>query len=143
LRYACCESSSNWPQGTNNNGNVAGYYYNDNVNTGLSHKASYSYDTLNRLASATATGSSTYSQTFSYDQYGNMDCTASPAEPRCLALTYSASTNRITTSGYSYDAAGDLTGDGTNTYRWDGESRQRSSRSVDSQIAGCGDGCWW
>ena len=31
-------------QGTNNNGNVAGYYYNDNMVTALSHTAGYSYD---------------------------------------------------------------------------------------------------
>ena len=119
---ACSESPSNWPTGGNNNGDVAGYYYNDSVNTGLSHKATYNYDSLNRLASAAATGNTTYSQTFSYDQYGNMDCSASPAETQCVALTYSASTNRITTSGYTYDAAGNLTGDGTNTYQWDAEA---------------------
>ncbi len=48
---------------------------------------------------------------------------ASPAEPNCLAPAYSASSNRITTSGYSYDAAGDVTGDGTYTYSWDAEGR--------------------
>ena len=31
-------------QGTNNNGNVAGYYYDDNTNSGLNHTATYSYD---------------------------------------------------------------------------------------------------
>jgi RHS repeat-associated protein len=38
-----------------------------------------------------------------------------------VALTYNGS-NRITTSGYAYDAAGNLAGDGTNTYYWDAES---------------------
>ena len=39
---ACSEST--WPPGTNNNGDVAGYYYLDTVNTGLSHSATYTYD---------------------------------------------------------------------------------------------------
>jgi len=56
---------------------VAGYYYTDNVNA-LSHTAPYQYDSLNRLGSAPATGSVAYSQTFSYDKYGNMSCSASP-----------------------------------------------------------------
>ena len=38
------------------------------------------------------------------------------------ALAYSATTNRITTSGYAYDAAGNVTGDGTYTYTWDAEA---------------------
>ena len=67
-----------------------------------------------------------YHQTFtdtgdgSNGQFGNMSC--APAGPGCVAFTYSASTNRITTSGYSYDAAGNVTGDGTRTYQWDAES---------------------
>ena len=125
---ACSETPSNWPQGSNNDGDVAGYYYNDNVNSLLSHAAKYTYDSVNRLTNAVATGNWTYNQTYTYagdgsnGQYGNMDCTASPAEVKCLAPTYSATTNRITTSGYSYDAAGNVTGDGTNTYQWDAEA---------------------
>jgi RHS repeat-associated protein len=110
-------------QGTNNNGNVAGMYYSDSANSGLSHTASYNYDGVNRLSGAAATGNSTYSQSYTYDPYGNMTCAASPAENKCIAPTYSASTNQITTSGYAYDAAGDLQNDGTYTYQWDAEAR--------------------
>jgi RHS repeat-associated protein len=120
---ACSESPSNWPQGSNNNGDLGGYYYHDNVNSGLDHAATYGYDGVDRLHTAAATGSIAYSQTFAYDAYGNMTCTASPAEVDCLAPTYSATTNQITTSGYTYDASGDVTGDGTNTYQWDAEAR--------------------
>jgi RHS repeat-associated protein len=115
-------------QSSNNNGNVAGYYYTDNVNA-LSHTATYQYtDGLNRLTGASATGSVAYSQSFSYDIYGNMSCSASPAEPKCLQTTYSS--NRIsyvTVSGvntsYTYDAAGNLLNDGTYSYQWDAEGR--------------------
>jgi hypothetical protein len=54
-----------------------------------------------------ATANSTYSQTYTYDPYGNMDCAANPAEPKCIAPTYSATRNQI--SGYGYDLAGNLT----------------------------------
>ena len=124
---SCSENPANWPTGTNNNGNVVGYYFNDAVTSGLSHKATYTYDGVNRLASAAATGNSTYSQSYSYTrdgstgQFGNLGCT--PAGPGCMNFTYSSSTNRITTSGYAYDAAGNLTGDSTNTYQWDAEGR--------------------
>jgi hypothetical protein len=64
----------------------------------------------------TATGNSTYSLSFGYThygsngQYGNMRCTGTQA---CISLSFSASTNRITTSNYTYDASGHLTCDGT------------------------------
>ena len=38
-----------------------------------------------------------------------------------LALDYSR--HRLTTSGYAYDSAGDVTGDGTNSWPWDAEER--------------------
>ena len=116
---ACSETPSNWPSGTNNNGNAAGYYYLDNANSGLGHAATYHYDHVNRLTTAAATGNSTYSQSLTYDAYGNLDCSASPAENACLAPTYPAS-NQI--YGYRYDAAGDVTNDGTYTYTWDAEA---------------------
>jgi len=37
----------------------------------------------------------------------------------CPNYSFSASTNRITTSGFTYDAAGDLTSDGTHSYQYD------------------------
>jgi RHS repeat-associated protein len=117
-------------QSTTDNGNVAGYYYTDSANSGLAHTASYTYDGANRLASAAATGSVAYSQSFSYDIYGNMSCSANPAETNCLQTTYSSSTNRIsyvTVNGvnttYTYDAAGNLLNDGTYSYQWDAEGR--------------------
>jgi hypothetical protein len=42
-------------QETANNGNVMRYWYNDSLNTGFSHTATYAYDALNRLTSAAPT----------------------------------------------------------------------------------------
>jgi YD repeat-containing protein len=112
-------------QGTDNNGNVAGMYYSDSANSGLSHTASYNYDAVNRLISAAATGNSTYSQSYTYDPYGNMGCAASPAETKCLSTTYNnpnnnqisyITSNNVNTN-FHYDAAGDLQNDGTYTYQ--------------------------
>jgi len=69
--------------------------------------------------------------TFSYDRYGNMTCvTNGQTNGPCPNYTFNASTNQITNSGFTYDAAGNLTADGTGTgshsYQWDGESRLKS-----------------
>jgi len=42
-------------------------------------------------------------------------------------------TNRITSSGFGYDAAGNMTSDGTNSYTWDAEGRLKS---VSNAISG-------
>ena len=118
---ACSEST--WPQGSNNDGDVAGYYYNDNVNSGLNHLATYTYGALNRLDTAVATGNVTYSQTTGYDQYRNISCT--PAGPGCGNFSYNAANNQIV--GYTYGGRGNvLTNDGTNTYNWLSDGRLSS-----------------
>ena len=133
---SCSESPSAWPSGSDNNGNVAGYYYNDNANSGLSHAAAYSYDAVNRLVSAVATGNVTYSQTYTFTgdgsngQYGNMSC--APAGPGCVAFTYSASTNQITTPGYIYGPRGNQN-DPTYSYGWGDEGRMLSAVSNATQ----------
>jgi len=37
---------------------------------------------------------------------------------------------RVTRSGYTYDASGDMLTDGTNTYTWNGEGLLKSAASV-------------
>ncbi|MGH9434010.1 MAG: hypothetical protein ACRD3T_20975, partial [Terriglobia bacterium] len=104
------------------NGNTMGYLYRDSVNSSFGHTGTFGYDALSRLTSAVATGSSQYSYSFSYDRFGNMSCT--PNNGQCASsLNYNTGTNRITTSGYTYDAAGELTADGVHTYQYNGEGR--------------------
>jgi YD repeat-containing protein len=95
-----------------------GYWYQDNVYPSLNHTAAHTYDSVNRLTSSVATGASTYYLNFSYDRYGNMTCVLNGnTQGYCPQFSYANSlqNNRITNSGVSYDGAGDLTGDGTNT----------------------------
>ena len=128
--------------GTGNNGNVIGYTYTDTVyNYAMSHSALYVYDTLNRLVCAQATSpnnnpAATYDLVFSYNpdgsgHYGNMACVQnSNTHGPCPQWAYNAGTNRLTTSGFPYDAAGNLTQDSSNapshTWQWDGEGRAAS-----------------
>ncbi|MGH8399208.1 MAG: RHS repeat-associated core domain-containing protein, partial [Gammaproteobacteria bacterium] len=71
---------------------------------------------------------STYNLAFSYDRYGNMTCTQNQnTSGPCPQNSFNSSTNRITTSGFTYDAAGDLTSDGSNIWQYDAEGRQSSA----------------
>jgi RHS repeat-associated protein len=87
-------------------------------------------DAAKRLASAAATpfgsGTVSYSDTYNYDQYGNMSWLPGGSGP---VLTYLGSSNHIYQIGSlyaGYDAAGDLTSDGTNTYQYNAEGRLSS-----------------
>jgi RHS repeat-associated protein len=128
---SCPSPGSAAPTGTTNNGNVMGYWYQDSVNSSFSHTATYGPDGVNRLSTATATGNSTYNLTFKYDAYGNMACVQNGStNGPCPQWTYNASTNQLTTSPCTYDAAGNLTKDcstaSNHTYQWDAEGRVSS-----------------
>ena len=107
-----------------------GYYYQDLVNSSLGHTATFTYDAVNRLTSGIATLGSTYHLTYRYDQdgsngqYGNMTCHIDGStNGLCPQFTFNAANNRITNTGYSYYATGNLHTDGTYTYTWDAEGR--------------------
>src|SRR5207245_1363446 len=103
-----------------NNGNVISIA--DNLNSSLTQN--FSYDSLNRLSTAQTTGTSgpnCWGQQFGYDPWGNL-LTETPNVPGCPTnmLNLGANAyNRITNTGFSYDAAGNLLSDGTNTYAFD------------------------
>jgi len=121
--------------GVQNNGNVAGYWYQDSVNS-YSHTAAYTYDSLNRLTAAMATpsgsGTISYNLNFNnYDRYGNMTCvTNAQTNGPCPSLAYNTASNQISNNGFSYDAVGNVltdgTGTGSNSYTWDAEGRVAS-----------------
>ncbi len=72
-----------------------------------------------RIISSVATGggpppSATHNLTFSYDRWGNMACVLyAQTQGPCPSWGYNALTNRITNTGFIYDAGGFLTQDGT------------------------------
>ena len=84
----------------------------------------YEYDSLGRLikskggAAAGGTGVANWTQNYGYDRYGNKTTTTKSgitANSAAIPLdglasqTYQAATNRITTSGTTYDKAGNMT----------------------------------
>src|SRR5579875_599419 len=111
------------PTGTNDNGNVMGMI--NNMDTTRSQ--TFTYDSLNRLAtgaSVNTSGTNCWSEQYGYDPWGNLLSIAkvsgysSCAQPDNLSISVTAA-NQI--SGYTYDSAGNLidipgTGGATYTY---------------------------
>ncbi|MBK8811592.1 MAG: hypothetical protein IPN69_12780 [Acidobacteria bacterium] len=102
--------------------------------SGFTADQQYFYDGLNRLESATETISSTetWKQTFAYDRYGNrrIDAANTTAPANCTSAicnpTFSTATNRISSSGYAYDADGNLTQNAAGErFGYDQENRQK------------------
>jgi RHS repeat-associated protein len=113
----------------------------------------YTYDTLNRLSTATNSSGPYVTENsgalvygcWTYDAFADrtmesipstIGCTSSPT-PTYWA-TYNTS-NQVTgtglmTAGYTYDAAGDITGDGQNAYLYDGAGRICAVKNVNSGI---------
>jgi RHS repeat-associated protein len=98
-------------------------------------RQTFTYDALNRIATAAA---STYAQSsthcwgesFTIDQYGNLTSIGvisadyNGCTQDSLSVAVSSTTNRITTSGYCYDSAGNLLGQSDCfTYEYDAENQ--------------------
>ena len=121
-----------------NNGNVTSQTISA---PGLTLTQSYGYDELNRLKTATESG--VWSQTYSYDQYGNRAVTAgyvpnTTLTPQTLTA-FNASNNRLV--GSSYDAAGNQVQDAAGrTFSYDGENRQVSFNGGTATYSYDGDG---
>jgi RHS repeat-associated protein len=90
----------------------------DALNSADTQNCTYAYDNLSRLTSAGC--GSVWSQSFTYDAFGNIKKSGSQS----FQPTYSATTNQMTNTGAvtpTYDTNGNLTYDGFYNYTWDGE----------------------
>ncbi|HMU34919.1 MAG TPA: RHS repeat-associated core domain-containing protein [Pyrinomonadaceae bacterium] len=103
------------------------------TNAGFTATQSYTYDDLNRLVSAaeSVSGAQTWKQTFQYDRFGNrrFDAANTTTLGSCSQVLcnpmISAATNRISESGYSYDANGSLTANAAGErFGYDAEGHQ-------------------
>ncbi len=81
----------------------------------LGQTSTYTYDGFNRLLSRTANSVQDY--TWTYDRYGNRWTQNGAGQ------NFNTATNRLSTGGYTYDAAGNMTYDSFNhyTYTYDAE----------------------
>jgi len=85
----------------------------------------FNYDAFNRVVGANQnSGQAVYN--YVYDRAGNRWQQNGP-HTMTLAFTGNATTNNNRADGYSYDLAGNLLNDGTNTYTYDAESRIRTA----------------
>ncbi len=88
----------------------------DNLNPNKNRE--YKFDALGRLTEAKGGTNSRWTQTYSYDRFGNrtnVTATGTAADNSPIPvdgtpnLSYDSTNNHITTSGYLYDAAGNQT----------------------------------
>jgi RHS repeat-associated protein len=114
------------------------YFANGNVNVETNGRdngrsVTYTYDALNRVSTASSqatSGSDCWGQSFGYDRYANLTTiNVTQCSAPMLGLTVNTN-NQITNTGFTYDADGDLTGDGTYTYSWNAEQHLTSAASV-------------
>ncbi len=121
------------------------------TNTGFAAVQTYTYDSPNRLSDATenvtpngGSSSQSWRQAFTFDRYGNRNFNqslttmpASFATPAITNPTISTTTNRITSSGWTYDSAGNtLTDAGGQSYTYDGENKQTQVKNSSSVSLG-------
>lgn len=110
-------------------GRITGFVHTNNATPTPALDQSYTYDNLNRVLSGTANGVTTQ---YSYDATGNR--TAKIINATTYTNTVSPTSNRLTqtqdvtgTANPSYDAAGNITNDGANTYTYSDRGRMSSA----------------
>ncbi len=83
----------------------------------------FGYDEFDRLTSSIRINNGDQSNfSYTYDRYGNRWAqTVTQGSGPQPNLSFDPATNRISSTGYSYDAAGNLTFDGQHTYQYDAE----------------------
>jgi RHS repeat-associated protein len=91
------------------------------TDTVLGQTSTFGYDEFNRLTSRTVTSGTTQNYTWVYDRYGNRWQQNALNGGSTSSLSFNTATNQISTGGYSYDAAGNMTYDGFHTYTYDAE----------------------
>jgi RHS repeat-associated protein len=117
---------------TSNNGTLQSVSY---LGGGLSYTQSFGFDELNRLTtSSESTGG--WSQTNKYDRYGNRAIDLGGGNQSL----YFNTANRITNAGYAYDAAGNLTSDGVQSFAFDAENKIKTVNGVSDVYRYDGDG---
>ena len=121
---------------TANNGNVLSHTI--TVPTigavaGFTATQAYTYDALNRLATAQENSGASWTQNFSYDRYGNRSFAGGTSSPSPLNVSnnpvFNPNDNRIDIAAvgqtlYSYDGAGNLTHDAAgHAFGYDAENK--------------------
>ena len=111
----------------NANGTLGSLNITDPFNAANTQNCSYTHDDLVRIASGNC--GSIWSQTFSYDAFGNITKTGSSQ----FQPTYSYATNQMSSIGSftpTYDSNGDVLNDALHSYAWDADTRPTTIDTV-------------
>jgi len=141
--------SYNTPNVADNNGNVKSQTITVPTvgqNPGFTATQNYTYDSVNRLKSASETisGNQSWKQTFLYDRFGNRNfdtnntTTLGNCQTAVCNPTIDISKNRFTTAqGYTYDLSGNIITDAEGrTFTYDAENKQKEVRDAQNQVIG-------
>jgi RHS repeat-associated protein len=99
---------------------------------GQGRNQAFTYDNVSRLVKATASGDWAWARRFDYDRYGNRTAVwdavsgGNKLQNTVIGQANGMTTNRIESvngTSFSYDAGGNVTGDGVKTYTYDAEKR--------------------
>jgi len=92
---------------------------------------SYSYDGAGRLTGASQTGGTNPTTwTYTYDARGNrLTAGTTGGTTTSQALTFNAA-NQVTTTGYTFDGAGNMTADTAGTYAYNGAEQMTSATNA-------------
>jgi len=111
----------------NSNGTASSVANNQHTN----RPESYTYNTLNRLATAQSqatSGGDCWGQSYGYDRYASLtSISVTQCSALALGLSVNTSTDQITNPGYRYDAAGNMLSDGWDAYTWNGSGRMSAA----------------
>jgi RHS repeat-associated protein len=113
----------------NANGTLQQLAITDQLNTANTQTCNYGYDDLVRIASANC--GTAWSQTFSFDPFGNI--TKNGSISWACATCYDTTKNRYNSTlspSINYDNNGNLTNDTFHTYTWDAEGKSLSVDTV-------------
>jgi RHS repeat-associated protein len=115
-----------------NNGNLAAI---TNNRFASARSQSFTYDTINRLATAkttSTTGANCWDEAMGYDPWGNLLTIGRIGGYTCSneELLNLTATSKNQVSGMSYDAAGNLLSDGVHSYTYDAEDRILTAAGV-------------
>ncbi len=98
-----------------------------------SRTQNFTYDELNRVKTAATqatTGTYAWGLQFGYDIWANLlSATVTQGSAPMLSATVGTN-NRLTNTGFSYDADGNVLGDGINSYSFDAASQLKTAAGV-------------
>jgi len=106
----------------NTNGTLGKLVIADALNTSNSQTCTYTHDDLARVSGTSCSSSPAWSQTFTYDAFGNISKSGNSSFKPSYTFSNGADTNQfysIPGVSVAYDNDGNLLADNLNTYTWD------------------------